>query len=91
MVSADHGLTERMTWFWHGHWATAVGKVQYALPMYQQNQVLRNTALGNFETQARQMIVDSAMLFWLDGNSNVAKSPNENLARVYGALHSRCR
>jgi uncharacterized protein (DUF1800 family) len=86
MVSADHGLTERMTWFWHGHWATAVGKVQYALPMYQQNQVLRNTALGNFETQARQMIVDSAMLFWLDGNSNVAKSPNENLAREFMEL-----
>jgi len=28
MVASDHGLTERVTWFWHGHWATAVGKVE---------------------------------------------------------------
>ena len=86
MVLADHGLTERMVWFWHGHWATAVGKVQYALPMFNQNQLLRKTALGNFRDQARSMIVDSAMLYWLDGNSNVAKSPNENLAREFMEL-----
>ena len=86
MAKTDHALQERMTWFWHGHWATAVGKVQYALAMYNQNQVLRNTALGNFKDQARAMIVDSAMLFWLDGNSNTAKSPNENLAREFMEL-----
>jgi len=86
MASADHGLQERMTWFWHGHWATALGKVQYALPMYNQNQLLRTTALGNFKDQARAMIVDSAMLFWLDGNSNTDKSPNENLAREFMEL-----
>lgn len=86
MAAADHGLTERLTWFWHGHWATAVGKVQYALPMYLQNQVLRESALGNFKDQARAMIVDSALLYWLDGESNVAGSPNENLAREFMEL-----
>jgi uncharacterized protein (DUF1800 family) len=25
MAMSDHGLTERMTWFWHGHWATSIG------------------------------------------------------------------
>lgn len=86
MVAANHALTERLTWFWHGHWATALGKVEYALPMYLQNQILRKTALGNFKDQSRQMIVDSALIYWLDGNSNVADSPNENLAREFMEL-----
>jgi len=86
MVASDHGLTERLTWFWHGHWATAIGKVEYALPMYIQNQLLRKNALANFKDQSRAMIVDSALLYWLDGNSNVAGSPNENLAREFMEL-----
>lgn len=86
MVASDHALTERMTWFWHGHWATALAKVQYALPMYQQNQLLRKTALANFKDQSRGMIVDSALLYWLDGSSNVVGAPNENLAREFMEL-----
>jgi len=86
MALADHGLNERLTWFWHGHWATAIGKVEYALPMYIQNQLLRSTALLNFRDQARAMITDSALLYWLDGDSNVAGSPNENLAREFMEL-----
>lgn len=81
MVLADHGLTERMTWFWHGHWATAVGKINYAYPMYIQNQTLRKHALGNFNEMANAMMVDGALQFWLDGGDNTAKAPNENLAR----------
>lgn len=86
MALADHGLNERMTWFWHGHWATALAKVEYALPMFIQNQLLRESALGNFKDQARAMIVDSALLYWLDGDSNYVGSPNENLAREFMEL-----
>lgn len=81
MVLADHGLTERMTWFWHGHWATAIGKINFAYPMYIQNQSLRKYALGNFNEMANAMLVDGALQFWLDGGDNSAKAPNENLAR----------
>ena len=24
MALSNHGLTERMVWFWHGHWATSI-------------------------------------------------------------------
>ena len=41
MAVANNALVERMTWFWHGHWATSIGKVEYSLPMYLQNQTLR--------------------------------------------------
>jgi uncharacterized protein (DUF1800 family) len=81
MALSDHALTERMTWFWHGHWATAVGKLNHAYPMYLQNQTLRKYALGNFGEMTSAMLNDGALQFWLDGGENTAKSPNENLAR----------
>ena len=28
MVRAEDQLTERLTWFWHGHFATSVQKVR---------------------------------------------------------------
>ena len=81
MALSDHALTERLTWFWHGHWATAIGKINFAYPMYLQNQTLRKNALGNFAEMASAMLVDGALQFWLDGGDNTAKAPNENLAR----------
>ena len=81
MASSDHGLTERMTWFWHGHWATAVQKLNYAMPMFSQNETLRINCLGNFKDMSRAMINDGALQFWLDGQESNLKSPNENLGR----------
>ena len=86
MALADNALTERMTWFWHGHWATSIGKVEYALPMYTQNQTLRAHALGDFGTQSRTMIMDGALQYWLDGGANTVSAPNENLAREFMEL-----
>jgi uncharacterized protein (DUF1800 family) len=70
-----------MTWFWHGHWATSIQKLNYAMPMYIQNKTLRANCLGNFKTMSRAMINDAALQFWLDGQESTAKSPNENLGR----------
>jgi len=81
MALSDHALTERMTWFWHGHWATAIGKINFAYPMYIQNQTLRKYALGNFGEMTSAMLNDGALQFWLDGGDNTVKAPNENLAR----------
>ena len=81
MALSDHAHTERMTWFWHGHWATAVGKINHAYPMYLQNETLRKHALGNFGEMATAMLSDGALQFWLDGGDNTVKAPNENLAR----------
>lgn len=81
MAAADHCLTERITWFWHGHWATSVDKLNYALPMYKQNKTLRTHCLGNFNAMTKAMINDGALQFWLDGQDNTIKAPNENLGR----------
>jgi len=81
MALSDHGLTEKMTWFWHGHWATSITKVDHPLAMYKQNQTFRQYALGNFSQMSRAMVNDAALQYWLDGQTSTAKSPNENLGR----------
>ena len=81
MVVSDHGLTERMTWFWHGHWATSIEKLNFALPMFNQNKTLRQHCLGNFNEMTKAMLNDGALQFWLDGQDSSLKAPNENLGR----------
>ncbi|NNN00921.1 MAG: DUF1800 family protein, partial [Acidimicrobiaceae bacterium] len=86
MVLADFPIVERMTWFWHGHWATAISKVRYPLPMKMQNDTMRSYALGNFADMSRAMVLDGALIVWLDGELNVDRAPNENLAREFMEL-----
>ncbi|MGC2169244.1 MAG: DUF1800 family protein [Acidimicrobiales bacterium] len=81
MYASDLPLTERMTWFWHGHWATALSKIYYPLAMYKQNVTLRKYALDSFHDMARAMVVDGAFNYWLDNEENYLTSPNENMAR----------
>ena len=81
MVASPHTLQEKMTWFWHGHWATSLGKVNYALPMFNQNVTMRKYALGNFSDFAKAMFSDGALQVWLDGQENTVRAPNENLSR----------
>src|SRR5665213_1995923 len=86
MVLADYPFEERMTWFWHGHWATSINKVSFARPMKIQNETLRKHALGNFADMSRAMVQDGALIFWLDGEENSVWSPNENLGREFMEL-----
>jgi uncharacterized protein (DUF1800 family) len=86
MVTTDYSLNEKLTWFWHGHWATSVEKLNFALPMYKQNLTFRSNALGNFATMSKAMYDDGALQYWLDGQENTAKAPNENLSREFMEL-----
>ncbi len=81
MLLTAHPLEEKMTLFWHNHFATANYKVGNAEAMYAQNQFLRANALGDFRAMLRGISRDPAMLRWLDGNQNRKGSPNENYAR----------
>jgi uncharacterized protein (DUF1800 family) len=81
MVQADHQLPEKLTFFWHGHWATSVEKVKVASLMVNQWQILRTGATGDFGVLLKAMLRDPALIVWLDGQKNTSKAPNENLAR----------
>lgn len=81
MVAADHQLAEKLVFFWHGHWATSVQKVNDPGLMLVQQQTMRDLGRGDFGVLLRAMLRDPALIVWLDGELNTAKAPNENLAR----------
>jgi uncharacterized protein (DUF1800 family) len=80
MVHTRRQFEEKMTLFWHNHFATSSSKVQDFL-MYNQNLVLRQYGLDRFDTLLLKVSQDPAMLVWLDGITNVLGSANENFAR----------
>ncbi|MEJ7650019.1 MAG: DUF1800 family protein [Nakamurella sp.] len=80
---SEHQLTERMAWFWSGHFATGIAKVRSAGLMHQQFETFRSGGTGSFAELARKMIVDPALLVWLDGNDNKVGAANENLSREF--------
>ncbi|HTY32532.1 DUF1800 domain-containing protein [Mycobacterium sp.] len=86
MVGVGQPIHEKLTLLWHNHFATSAQKVRVAAYMAAQNQKLRTGSLGDFRTLAYAMLTDAAMLRWLDGQSNTAKAPNENLAREFMEL-----
>jgi uncharacterized protein (DUF1800 family) len=85
-VEADAQFAERLTWFWQGHFATSIQKVKSGPLMWQQYRTQRRLGLGSFTALAQAMVIDPAMLVWLDGNDNTAKAPNENLSREFMEL-----
>lgn len=74
-------LLEKTTLFWHGHFATSVEKVRDPKLMFDQNELLRQNALGKFEALVRGIARDPAMLIYLDSATNRKIHPNENFAR----------
>jgi uncharacterized protein (DUF1800 family) len=81
MLYTRRPLQEKMTLFWHNHFATANSKVGNAIHMLRQIDLFREHALGNFETLLQKVTRDPAMLIWLDNRQNRKSSPNENFAR----------
>jgi uncharacterized protein (DUF1800 family) len=86
MVAVQQPVHEKLTLLWHNHFATSTQKVRVAAYMAAQNQKLRTLSLGDFRNLAYSMLADAAMLRWLDGQTNTAKAPNENLAREFMEL-----
>jgi uncharacterized protein (DUF1800 family) len=81
MVKSPHPLTEKMTLFWHNHFATANSKVQNLKWMHRHVAMLHDNALGDFRALVDGVSRDPAMLVWLDNWQNVVGNINENYAR----------
>ena len=81
MIFTGHPLRERMTLFWHSHFATSNTKVDNAGMMQRQNALFRTHALGDFRELLEAVGKDPAMLIWLDSTANRKSHPNENYAR----------
>ena len=70
MLVTPSPLSERMTLFWHDHFATSQRKVRLAALMYRQNATLRANAVGNFAVLLHAVARDPAMMIWLDTVQN---------------------
>lgn len=88
LLYSPHPLRERMTLFWHDHFATSLAKVEDLRLMQRQNDSIRREALGHFPELLHAMTRDPAMLIWLDSNSNRKGAANENYAREVFELFS---
>lgn len=81
MLGESLSIVEKMTLFWHNHFATETGIVGDARYCYKQNALLRQFALGNFKDLTKQVTIDPAMLRYLNGYANTKTAPDENYGR----------
>jgi hypothetical protein len=81
MALGPRPFQEKMTLFWHGHFATSFEKVRMPFFLWRQNETLRQNATGNFYQLLTAVSEDPAMLRYLDGASSNKAHPNENFAR----------
>jgi hypothetical protein len=88
MVQTRRPLLEKLTLFWHSHFAVANYKVNNPLLMHQHVQQLRDNALRTFDELLLRVARDPAMLIWLDGGTNHRNAPNENFGRELLELYT---
>jgi uncharacterized protein (DUF1800 family) len=88
MIETGRPLEEKLVLFWHGILATSFRVIENSYHMYQQNQLFRKHALGNYGDMLKGLIRDPAMLAYLDNNDSRKNRPNENLAREIMELFS---
>jgi uncharacterized protein (DUF1800 family) len=92
MVRTPNPLVERMTFFWHRHWANSRVSVSPTQLLMNQNTLLRkygDLAANpdvSFRDMALDMSKDPSMLRFLNGESNVKGGPNENYGREFMEL-----
>ena len=74
-------LQEKLTLFWHGHFTTSAKDEKVATLVWNQNELHRRMAAGNFREYVKAISRDPAMLDYLNNTQNNKQHPNENYAR----------
>lgn len=72
---------EKMVLFWHGMLTSSYRKTESSQFMIIQNQLFRDHAFGSYLDLVKKIIVDPAMVMYLDIDKNTRSNPNENFAR----------
>ena len=78
MVNSEAQLREKMSLFWHGHFACRILNSFYAQELLQ---TIRINALGSFADMLKAVSKSPAMLQFLNNQQNKKSHPNENFAR----------
>jgi uncharacterized protein (DUF1800 family) len=78
MADGKTSLRERMSLFWHGHFACRVQSADFVQSYLN---TIRKNALGNFGDLLMAVSREPAMLQFLNNQQNRKNKPNENFAR----------
>lgn len=81
MINQERNIREKMTLFWHNHFATETNDVGRMIWAYNYNALCRKNVLGNFKQFVRDITLDVAMLRYLNGYLNISTAPDENYGR----------
>ncbi len=81
MHKTNRPLQEKLTLFWHGHFATSAQKVKSSYHTHSLNDTFRKLSAGNFKQLTIEVGQSPSMLRYLDNNKSTKKQPNENWAR----------
>ena len=81
MVETPRPLEEKMTLFWHGHFANQINKTEDHRVLFNQNLTFRRLATTNFRKMLVAVSQDPSMLIYLDNRRNTKEDSNENYAR----------
>jgi len=81
MMETPHPLVEKMTLFWHSHFAVNAAELNIPRLMQEHVRLLRNHALGSFDSLLQAISRDPAMLLWLGADANRKAAPNEGFVR----------
>jgi uncharacterized protein (DUF1800 family) len=78
MITSPQQLREKMSLFWHGHFATRTVNIFYQQKLLD---IVRTNALGNFGDLLKEVSKSASMINFLNNNQNRKGHPNENFAR----------
>jgi uncharacterized protein (DUF1800 family) len=78
MITGQEQLREKMSLFWHGHFATRTINIFYQQKLLD---IIRTNALGNFGDLLKEVSKSASMINFLNNNQNRKDHPNENFAR----------
>ena len=78
MINSEAQLREKMSLFWHGHFACRIINIFFQQQLLN---VIRENAFGNFGDLLREVSKSAAMLSFLNNQQNRKEHPNENFAR----------
>ncbi|MBA2563131.1 MAG: DUF1800 domain-containing protein [Chitinophagaceae bacterium] len=78
MINSEAQLREKISLFWHGHFACRVINIYFQQQLLE---IIRTNALGNFGDMLREVSKSPAMISFLNNQQNKKQHPNENFAR----------
>lgn len=81
MINQNRSILEKLVLFWHNHFSTETNDISRAIWCYQNNEILRKNAVGNFKQFVKDITLDTGMLRFLNGYLNTNTAPDENYGR----------